>query len=59
MDKVIYYKDELNDDFAGNNIKTKDVPDNFVLSLRFQSTRCGRKGPLREEREEARPLRKI
>ncbi len=30
MDKVIYYKDELNDDFAGNNIKTKDVPDNFV-----------------------------
>ncbi len=29
MKKVVYYKDELNDDFAGNNIKTKKVPDNY------------------------------
>lgn len=28
--KVIYYKDEINDDFAGNNIKTKDLPENYV-----------------------------
>lgn len=29
-DKVIYYTDELNDDFAGNNIVQKKVPSNFV-----------------------------
>ena len=28
-DKVIYYRDEINDDFAGNNIKTKPLPDNY------------------------------
>lgn len=28
-DKIIYYKDELNDDFAGNNIKTKKVPADY------------------------------
>ena len=27
--KVIYYKDELNDDFAGNNIEVKSLPKNF------------------------------
>ncbi len=28
-DKVIYYSDPLNDDFANNNIKQKELPDNF------------------------------
>lgn len=27
MEKVRYYKDELNDDFAGNDIKTKKLPE--------------------------------
>lgn len=27
--KVIYYKDELNDDFAGNSIEVKSLPKNF------------------------------
>lgn len=29
MEKVRYYKDELNDDFAGNDIKTKKLPENY------------------------------
>jgi 1-acyl-sn-glycerol-3-phosphate acyltransferase len=28
--KILYYKDELNDDFAGNSIKTKPLPENFT-----------------------------
>lgn len=31
-DKVIYYRDEINDDFAGNNIKTKPLPDKYDYS---------------------------
>ncbi len=27
--KIIYYRDELHDDFAGNNIKTKTLPEKF------------------------------
>ena len=27
--KTVYYQDELNDDFAGNDIKTKKIPNNF------------------------------
>lgn len=27
--KIVYYKDELHDDFAGNNIKTKALPEKF------------------------------
>lgn len=27
--RIIYYKDELNDDFAGNHIKTKQIPDDY------------------------------
>ena len=27
--KIIYYKDELNDDFARNNIKTQQIPSNY------------------------------
>lgn len=27
--KTFYYQDELNDDFAGNNIKTKKIPNDF------------------------------
>ena len=30
--RVIYYHDELNDDFAGNNIKTRKIPNNFPYS---------------------------
>ena len=28
-EKIVYYSDELNDDFAGNNISTKKVPNDF------------------------------
>lgn len=27
--QTIFYRDELNDDFAGNNIKTKEIPNDF------------------------------
>lgn len=30
MEKVRYYKDEINDDFAENNIKTKALPDDYA-----------------------------
>ena len=32
--KVIYYEDPLHDDFAGNNIEPKPVPDDFPFALR-------------------------
>ena len=39
--KVIYYKDEINDDFAGNNIKTKDLPENYVYLKKNPLWRAG------------------
>lgn len=30
MSRTYYYRDELNDDFAENNIKTKPLPENFT-----------------------------
>ena len=28
-ERVFYYSDPVNDDFAGNSIKTKDLPDGY------------------------------
>ena len=28
-EKIVYYTDELSDDFAGNNISTKTIPNNY------------------------------
>ena len=28
-ERIIYYQDELNDDFAGNNIKVKPIKNNY------------------------------
>ena len=33
--KIIYYTDELNDDFAGTNIKQKKVDSNFKTSAQL------------------------
>lgn len=31
-ERVYYYRDELNDDFAGNNIETKPLSERYIFA---------------------------